>query len=430
MARKVSLAYGYDSVGEGGMSSLLVERGMEITFVPTSLAGSSKVSNSGSFLSYSGSSGNVQGMWGDASKTMTVVGGHSTGQRQKLILSRVNPFKVMGNFYLEYTDSYPSPLPASISNFADLKTSYTGLDPNEIIREVSLRINMRDKTVLRVHSDDPNVRFSEYSHRSGQGSFSSSSNDEMFIPYRYRYTQTVKVRLIAPSSPNTTKVVNVYIGDFKRTITLRTGAESVPSSHIPISFGHTSGNISLGQINSFFGGTGRLTGFARRGVNIPDIPANSKIRTTPPYKITDYRGAATALFISRHPTNKTGRVATTERARNLITSWNIWEAEGNNSWDLGFSPFIRNNAQFRYEVTQTLLASGNGFEPNPPIVTGTGGAYGSWSSANRRLTVTVSAPRNAEFTIRITVKFFARHKSFTGSVLTTSATFTASSVGR
>lgn len=419
MKKKALIEFGGNSLGIRDYAKLLVTKDMEIEFYPTGSI-ETQVTNLDYFFPYI--AGGVKGRMGDPS-IITKIRAGTNGRQVKAILSRSNS-GTLDDFVFEYRDSLPYPNPYHINGLDTLKRSYTDLTPNSTITDSSLQLFIEGETVVYVASDDPEVRFREI-----DGTPSSYYLPELTIPKKYGKTQHLLIRLQAPSSPKTTKNVNVYIGDTTVTFSLTTGAEIVPPNHLPISMGHTTGNIALSNIRSFFGGGNNLTDYFRGERNVPDMPTNSNIPTSVPISVADFRGAATAIYVSDHPSNRSDTAYVANVARTLGSVWNIWESDKLNSWDLGFSPFIRNNAEFRYEMTwERVSGYGNGYFP-APTVSGVVSNVGAWSSANRRVYVTVEAPRRSEFKVRVVVKFFARHRLHPNKVLTTSASYTVTSIG-
>lgn len=326
------------------------------------------------------------------------------------------------SFTIQVVSSIDKPNPYWMSP-STIDTSYSGLNANEFVVSQTYRLATEDRTVVHLRSDNPEVRF-----RLIDGSFEGNWVTDLFMNSVYRRDFQIAYR--APTEALTTKTVTVRIGSRTYTVSLSTDRELVPASHHVISLGHTPGSISLLDIKNFFGGDGNLRDYFRKGRNVPDMAANSGIPTSGDLRITDFRGAATAFFIAVHPSDKPFRqLSTSYGTRSVGVGWNIWSGEVDD-WDLGYSKFIKDNAEFRYTLSYQF---GSGYGTTNPAVkpklSSNTGSPGTWSSSNKSVSVTVTAQKREEFRVICTVTMYARHKNYPDKTLSTSASVTVRAVG-
>lgn len=426
MANTILLDYGGTQIGSGNASIYKVERGSKIILRPSSAGYDSTLSGFSS--TYFTSTSNVTGRYGDSDSVKYVKSNAPTGTVY-IELRNSGRSTVKAHAAIQVVSSMPS-LPSTFATTKTFVTSYTNQVANKMIWESKYDINPSIYTMVHVRSDDPNVYFSEYVDPADrfESAYTTKTLSELFIPDRGSDKQYLNIRYLASGTAYTTKTVKVYIGDIVKTVTITTGKEVVPSSHFAIDFGHTSGPLSLNDIRGFFGGTGALSDYRRGYRNVPDIPKNSNIPTALPLKITDYRGAATAFYIARHPYDAYESLNTANSAGSISTSWHIWD-QGLNHWDLGFSPFVKDNVEFRYTYTQKKLSGWGNSTPQSVMLWSPSGNAGAWSLANKQVNVTASYSKRSECRTVITVTFWARHKDFPDKVLSTTADFQVTVTG-
>ena len=326
------------------------------------------------------------------------------------------------SFVIRVVSSITNPNPFYLSP-SSIDTSYSGLNANEFVISQTYRLSTRERTVVHLRSDNPEVRF-----RLIDGDFEGNWVTDLFMNSVYRRDFQIAYR--APTEALASKTVTVRIGSRVYSVSLSTSSELVPSSHHVISMGRTSGNISLLNIKNFFGGGSNLRDYFRKGRNVPDMAANSGIPTSGTLRITDFRGSATAFFIAFHPSDKPFRqLSTSYGTRSVGVGWNIWSGEVDD-WDLGYSKFIKDNAEFRYTLSYQF---GSGYGTTNPAVkpklSSNTGSPGTWSSSNKSVSVTVTAQKREEFRVTCTVRMYARHKDYPDKTLSTTASVTVRAVG-
>lgn len=329
--------------------------------------------------------------------------------------------------YIEVVSSLPSNNPYTISE--NIQTSFGGLTANEFKVSNIYSLGTYSETIIHLRSDDPEVRFRLFDEADNhhEDDFYGNWVSDFYMNSVYRKQFQVGYR--APTEGHSSKTVKIYIGNKTYNITLSTGEELVPVSHEVINFGHTSGEVSLLDIKGFFGGGSNLRDYFRKGRNVPDMPTNSGIPTSGDLRITDFRGAATALFIAAHPRTIEQQLVTTYGTKSTSVGWNIWSGEIDD-WDLGYSKFIKDNAQFRYTMSVTYQSAYGTTNPLvDPVLDSSTGNPSAWSSNNKQVSVTVTGQRREEFSAIITVNMYARHRDFTSKVVSTSAQFRVRVVG-
>lgn len=426
MAHTILLGYGGSEIGSNDGSIYNVERGSKIILRAGSAGYDSTLSGFSS--SYFTSSSNVTGRYGDADVIKYIKSNAPIGF-VTIEMRSAGSSEVRATAVINVVSSMPS-IPKTFATKKAFISTYTNQTANSIIWESSYDIDLASHTMVHVRSDDPNVRFAETvdPYDRFAPTFTTKSVSELFIPDRKYDKQTLGIRYLAAGSSYTTKTVKIYIGDIVKTVTLTTGKEVVPAEHFPISFGHTSGSLSLNEIRGFFGGTGALSDYRRGQRNVPDISANSKIPTTLPLKITDFRGAATALYIARHPYDDFEEIDTSKGEVTTSTSWHIWD-EGLRDWDVGFSPLVENNMEFRYTHSVRTQSGWGNSSPASVRLWSPSGNSGAWSKDNKQVNVIATFRKNAECRAIITVTFWARHKNFPDKVLSTTADFQITAKG-
>lgn len=328
--------------------------------------------------------------------------------------------------YIQVVSSLPSDNPFSID---PITSSYGGLNANEFKVSRIYDLRTRSKTVVHLRSDDPDVRFRLFDPATNyhEEDFYGNWVSDFYMNSTHRKKFQIGYR--APTEGHSSKTVKIYIGSRTYNVTLSTGEELVPYNHEVVNFGHTSGSLSLLDVKGFFGGGNNLRDYFRKGRNVPDMPANRSIPTSGTLQLTDFRGAATAFFIASHPRYRERQMVTTYAAKSTGVGWSIWSG-GVDDWDLGYSKFIKDNAEFRYTMSVSYR-SGYG-TTNPlvaPVLSSSTGRPGSWSSANKSVSVKASGQRYEEYYAVITVYMHARHKNFPSKVVSTSAQFRVRVVG-
>lgn len=324
----------------------------------------------------------------------------------------------------------PTPDPTALEQYETIPTSLTNLVPNSVTVIDRLPIKMDPLTMMHVYSDDKDVRFSVEvdPHDFHASNYNWPVRQEQFVEFPGQDSYKLSIYLLAPSSPHETKTVKLYIGSLVRTVRMTTGEEPLPASYKSFSMGHTSGSISLRDVQSFFGGGNNLLDYKRGYRNIPNIPENNKIDRSAPLTLTDYRGAVTALYVSRHPYDASDKIDTKDGGATVGATWQIW-TDGLNHWDLGFSPFIKDNAEFYYTYSLNLISGYGNSRPRAIRLWSPSGSAGAWSLNNRQVNLQVDVSSRSEFRAVITVNMYARHKNHTTSVVSTSARYTLDVVG-
>lgn len=331
-------------------------------------------------------------------------------------------------FTIEVVPSIDKPNPYYLG--PTITSSYSGLNANEFVVSQVYRLQTESYTIVHLRSDDPEVRFRlvEYASNRHEEDFYGNWVTDFFMNSTFRRNFQIAFR--APTGSLESKTSTVRIGSRVHTVTLSTSTELVPANHHVINFGHTSGELSLLDVKGFFGGAGNLRDYFRKGRNVPDMPANSGIPTSGSIRLTDFRGAATAFFIALHPRDRDTRLMLTQYGdQSTGVGWNIWTGEADD-WDLGYSKFIKDNAEFRYTLDYTFHRGYGTTSPfKKPTLSSISGNPGTWSSANKSVHVTVYGRKREEFFVTCTVTMYARHKDFPTKTLSTSAQVKVRCVG-
>ena len=333
----------------------------------------------------------------------------TTGKNYVFNIKVVDPFTDIQPYHL----SAPNP------------TAYTNLRTNERVVTERLRAITSSWRQIYIRSPDPEVRF-RYIDAVGRDEFISGWTPVLFLDSTYYREFEISMR--ASGLSHTSKTVVVYVGNRTVTFTLTTGEEVVPSNHKAVTRTY-SGDVPLSGVREFFGGGTNIKDYYRGGRNVPDMPANSAIPISGDINLSNFRTMATALFISKQPESEKVAVYNAHRDQSTQKVWSIWSGEVDN-WDLGYSKFIKDNAEFRYTMSWRIGGGWPNQRPTiEPYLTSSGGNAGTWSSNNRGITLMVYAMRGEEFYMTCTVNFYARHKDFPNDVLSTSATYEVRAFG-
>ena len=236
---------------------------------------------------------------------------------------------------------------------------------------------------------------------------------------------TVQVRVTSSASYNTTVSTTLTVGTVTDTWEATTIVDPGEGTKIPL--GITSGSLKLSDLQTFFGGPTNSFNppYLRNGTYVPTIldGTNDGIPTSGNLTVRDFLGSASLFIMDTPPTLQGGYRDTStsgpgEGAGDITVRWDI-----GTDWDIGYGPGMKNNAEFKYEITFSLLII-NGVEGDVTITSGA--TYGTYSDLNTYIDLTVSVAEDQVSYYSGTIKFFARNKTDNLAIVSASANWSLS----
>ena len=221
----------------------------------------------------------------------------------------------------------------------------------------------------------------------------------------------VAIRGVAPSTYNTSKDITLNIGGVTDTWRITTMPTAPPTEIIPL--GITSGTIKLkADISDFFGYSNinliKLTDYYKGGSYVPNITENANIPSSGTIKLTDFYGAATALYFNQWPSSKQAAVNTGGVSGSMELTWQF-----PTDMNVAYGVNLYKSCEMRYEIIPDADS-----DPGIYVMTPTG--YATYSSLNDHITLKYNYSSNEEAVLKGVVKVYVKHpKDTDGSKVVT-----------
>lgn len=217
---------------------------------------------------------------------------------------------------------------------------------------------------------------------------------------------TLRLRNTTPLSYSTSTVTTVTAGTVTTNWTITNKTNPGSGQVIPAPF--TSPPISLNALKAFFGGDGKLSSYARGGVNVPDINENNAIASALPLSLLSFAGAHTALYFSQHPNGRQRLYHTNTSGKTSNLTW----FKGTD-FDVGYG-ILTGLVHVKYIVTAT---SGDTPSISNPASAGT------YSQNNTSVTLSMTKPQGNESYHAGYLTIYVRHPNYPSLVLSSTANY-------
>lgn len=292
-------------------------------------------------------------------------------------------------------DSTPDPF--------SLGPDQSGLEPNVEVFLPSVLISDISGTTVAVST--LNMQFRIGNDTVWRTSSSSLSNNTRLY-----------CRAFAAAGYNTLKTCRLTISNVFDEVVITTAASPNQGTYVP--FPRTTVPISLGEVIQFFGGSPgfgpptNMLAYFKGSAFVPDIPQNSEALRSAPIKLTDFLGSGTTFYFVRPPEGRSIAANTVSSAQTIGLRWTS-NANGTLGWEMGYSPSMTTNTQYRFEVTALESFDGS---TDLPTITPVG--YGTYSTSNNYIDIAATSGQNTEKNYRGKIKIFAK-SSYAPTVITT-----------
>ena len=255
------------------------------------------------------------------------------------------------------------------------------------------------------------------------GQYSKNGGSWTSIAGTINNSDTIKTRITASSSFNTTVSCTLTIGSVSDSWSVTTRADPGSGNLIPFGFNDPNDDMILrDDIGEFYGFRfnvspfgSRLADYVRGGEYVPDIPQNSGVPTAPPITMDDMRGSYMSIYFEKLPTFKAASHDSTGSGTTLDLGWSTLEEPIESSdFYVGYGIGARNVCEYRYTVT--------GLSSNGVYVTSSN--YGTFSIANKTIVLALDVSQGqAEQQYTGTITIEVRHPADPTEILTTNVDY-------
>lgn len=220
-------------------------------------------------------------------------------------------------------------------------------------------------------------------------------------------------RTTAPAGYDTPRTCRLTINNVWDEVIITTSSTPNQGTYVP--FPRTTGmSVSLEDVIDFFGGVGsprNLLSYVKNSAYVPNIPQNANISTSAPVSLLDFRNSGTTFYFVRPPKGDADSVNTLSAGQTLELGWTI---NGTRGWEIGYSPSMTSNTEYRFEVTATESITETGDFTLPTI---TPSGYGNWSTNNTYIRVAKTESQGTESNYRGVITIYAR-SSYDNAIVT------------
>lgn len=164
------------------------------------------------------------------------------------------------------------------------------------------------------------------------------------------------------------------------------------------------------DVVNFFGSKStspKLTDYLRGNDLVPSIQQNAHVPTSPPIRLTDLLGTASALYFRYRPPTKAVSVDTTDGGKSLGLTWDI-----ENEYNVGYGELAK-ELEYRYVVTRDDNHPAN----EVSIYTPAHSDETQWHQGNRYIQLSASSGAYTEKMYRGTLTIYVRNAVDTSLVI-------------